>query len=108
MPLQSTDNKIHPISQAIAIAADEHQSAVGDERCQLTLECCPVLTRDLEYANQLAGGRRVMHLLTHLAQQLIAGGHDRIVRCIGAREIRTKAKNKKRKSKTNTNGRRDD
>ena len=82
MAVEPADDQIHPIRQAVAVTADDDERTVRDEGCQLTLQSRSFLPRNLEQANELSCGGRVVYLFTHLAQQLIAGGHRRILECL--------------------------
>ena len=75
VPVEPADDEIHSIGEAIAVAAHEHEGAIGDQRRQVPLHGRAFFARDLEHANELAGGRRVVHPFAHLAQELVAGRH---------------------------------
>ena len=66
MGVEPADDQIHPIGEAVAVAADEDERAVGDERSQMTLERRVLLARDTKSANQLAGGGGVVYVLADL------------------------------------------
>ena len=61
MALEPADDEIHAIGQPVAIAADEHERAVVDERFQVPLERRVLVAGNLEHAHQFARGGRMRH-----------------------------------------------
>ena len=75
MGFEPADDQVHPIGEAVAVAADEDERAFVDERLELALEGGALLARDFEDANQLARGGRMVDVLANLSQELVTRGH---------------------------------
>ncbi len=75
MTFEPTDDEIHLIGEAVAVAAHHHERTVGGQRLEMALQSGLLVARNVEHADQLSCGGRMVDLLADLAQKVVAGEH---------------------------------
>ena len=69
------DDEIHPVGQAVTVAARLHQLAVGHQLPEQALESRALLTGKLEPLEQLARGGGVVYLFANQLEELFLVEH---------------------------------
>ncbi len=71
----AADDQVHPIGKAVPVPPCFNEGAVGNQVGQQPLEGGALVAGDLEALEQLPGGRRVIHVVANLLEDLLVVQH---------------------------------